>query len=313
MTSDNDIKHLIRSKALELGFEACGFAKAKEVNKFAIDQYSQWIAEGKNDCMEYAERYCDLRNNPCILFPGAKTVICLAMNYYPAIHQPKEAPQFSMYAYGKDYHDVVRNRLKSLSLFIQENWNAESRICVDTAPIMEKYWAREAGIGFIGRNQLLIIPGKGSFFFLGELITTLEITPDKPCNLTCGDCNACVNSCPSGALTNNNSLDARKCLSCQLIERHGDLPQWVREKAENRVYGCDTCQLCCPHNAKAQPTAIPEFSPSEQFLNLTLNDITEISDDRFREIFSKSAVKRTKAEGLRRNASIIDANINKKI
>lgn len=311
--SDIDIKHIIRSKALELGFDACGFAKADEVNALVINQYNQWIEQGKNDCMDYAERYCELRNNPCELFPGAKTVICVAMNYYPEVRQSKNAPQFSMYAYGRDYHDVVRNRLKELSQFINERWSAESRICVDTAPIMEKYWAREAGLGFIGRNHLLIIPGKGSFFFLGELITTLEIAPDEPCELSCGDCNACVKACPGGALNDLNSLDARKCLSCQLIERRGELSHWVEEKVGNRVYGCDTCQLCCPHNANAKPTAITEFYPSEKFLNLTLNDISEMTDEQFREIFKKSAVKRAKVEGLKRNATIIDANMNKKI
>lgn len=295
------ITEIIRKKALELGFDACGFAHAHKVDDKAISKYSEWLADGKNDCMDYATRYQNLRNDPCELFPGAKTIISVAANYLPSIRQDAHSPQFALYAYGQDYHDIVRNKLKTLEQFIADNWGAESRVCVDTAPIMEKYWAREAGIGFIGRNNLLIIPGKGSFFFLGELITTLELTPDKPCPLSCGNCNRCVDACPGNALLDHNSLDARKCLSCQLIERRGKLPQWVAEKVGNRVYGCDTCQLCCPHNSQASPTHIEEFQPSTDFLNLTHDSIATMTPESFKSVFGKSAVKRVKLEGLQRN------------
>ena len=305
MDSRKKITESIRAKALELGFDVCGFARAQQVSDKAISQYSEWIADGKNDIMDYAERYQDLRNNPCTLFPGAKTVICVAMNYYPAVSQHHDAPQFARYAYGKDYHDIIRQRLSLLNQFISDNWGAQSRICVDTAPIMEKYWAREAGIGFIGRNNLLIIPGKGSFFFLGELITPLELTPDEPCSLSCGNCNRCVESCPANALHDERSLDARRCLSCQLIERRGDLPHWIAEVAGNRIYGCDSCQFCCPHNSHATPTTIEEFRPSSEFLNLSLNDIVSMTPETFKAIFGKSAVKRAKLEGLQRNAQLL--------
>ena len=307
MYSPQNITEVIRAKALELGFDVCGFARAQKVSDNAISQYSEWLVDGKNDCMDYANRYQELRNNPCELFPGAKTVISVAINYYPNVRQNPDAPQFSLYAYGKDYHDVVRQRLKLLSQFIADNWHTESRICVDTAPIMEKYWAREAGLGFIGRNNLLIIPGKGSFFFLGELITTLELIPDRPCTLSCDNCNRCVNACPGGALHNSKSLDARKCLSCQLIERRGDLPQWVVETAGNRIYGCDTCQLCCPHNTNATPSNITDFRPSSEFLNLTYESIASMTLDTFKHIFGKSAVKRTKIEGLQRNLRLLNS------
>lgn len=307
----DDKKELIRAKALELGFDACGFAIAERVDEDAIVQYLSWIENGKNDCMDYAAKYIPLRNDPRELFPGAKTMICAAMNYYPAVKQPKNAPQFSYYAYGKDYHDVVRNRLKLLARFIKDNWGADSRACVDTAPVREKYWARKAGVGMIGRNNMLIIPGKGSYFFLGELITKLEISPDAPCTLTCGDCNECVDRCPGGALAEKGSLDARRCLSCQLIENRRTLLTWVGAVAGNQVYGCDECQKCCPHNKNAQHTDIPEFTPDEKMLSLTLDDIILMTDVRFKELFGKSAVKRVKLEGLKRNAQIIAKEFKK--
>lgn len=306
----DEIKEHIRAKAIELGFDACGFAKAAQVNNLAAMQYDNWIKYGKHDCMDYAEKYMELRRNPCELQPGAKTIICVAINYFPETFQDSNHPQFAFYSYGKDYHDVVRNKLKLLTLYLQENYSAESRICVDTAPIMEKYWAKQAGIGMIGRNNLLIIPGKGSYFFLGELITTLELTPDLPCDLTCGDCGKCIEACPGGAL-NDNTLDARRCLSCQLIERRGELPEWINDVIENRLYGCDECQKCCPHNKNAQHADISDFAPNEQQLSLTLDDIQSMTADRFREIFCKSAVKRTKLEGLKRNAEIISRNMKK--
>lgn len=294
-------KERIRRKALESGFDACGFARACPVDDNAIKQYEEWLRDGRNDCMDYAAKYSSLRYDPTALVPGAKTVISVALNYYPAVRQREDAPQFSMYAYGKDYHEVVRDKLKRLADFIQDSWGAESRVCVDTAPVMEKYWARQAGVGMTGRNNLLIIPGKGSYFFLGELITELDIVPDVPCTDSCGNCMKCVEACPGGALT-GDSLDARKCLSCQLIERKGDLPEWVQEKAGNRIYGCDECQLHCPHNCNASPTHISDFFPSGDFMSLTLDSILDMDEDTFRHIFRHSAVKRAKLEGLRRNA-----------
>lgn len=311
MNDNNEIRECIRAKALELGFSVCGFARAEHVNDDVVAQYVDWIREGKNDCMDYAGNYMDVRSNPCELLPKAKTIICVAMNYYHDVRQDSNLPQFALYSYGQDYHDVVRHRLKQLALYIHENYSAESRICVDTAPVMEKYWAKQAGIGMIGRNNLLIIPGKGSYFFLGELITTLEITPDSPCDLTCGDCGKCVEACPGGALTAGNGLDARRCLSCQLIERRGDLPEWVNGAIGNRLYGCDECQKSCPHNINAQPTTIPEFAPNEKQLSLTIDDIQGMTAERFREIFRKSAVKRAKLDGLKRNVDIIAGNIKK--
>lgn len=315
MNNNDELKELIRGKALELGFEACGFARAECVSEDVALSYEKWLADGKNDCMDYATRYCDVRTDPRKLLQGAKTVISVALGYYPKIKQSPDAPRFAYYAYGEDYHEVMRGLLLQLSAYIKELSDADSRACVDTAPIMEKYWAQRAGIGMIGRNRLLIIPGKGSFFFLGELVTTLEVAPDEPCTLSCGDCKRCVEACPGKALSSDGSLDARRCLSCQLIERRGELPQWVETTARNRVYGCDECQLCCPHNAHARPTSVKEFAPSEEFMQLTFSSIADMTSEDFRRIFRRSAVRRAKLEGLQRNVRVIwkeSVNFDKK-
>lgn len=301
-------KDLIRAKALELGFSACGFARADRVCDEAVGRYRDWLGCGKNDCMDYAANYQELRNDPRELFPGTKTIISVALNYYPTRFQSKDAPQFSYYAYGRDYHDVVKVRLKALAEYIRQNWDEESRVCVDTAPVMEKYWAREAGVGMIGRNNLLIIPGKGSFFFLGELLTTLEVEPDEPCTDSCGNCMQCVKACPGGALKDERFLDARRCLSCQLIERRGELPEWVVEVVGNRIYGCDECQVACPHNKNAVSTSVVDFAPQDEFMELTIDNILSMDKADFMRLFGKSAIRRAKLEGLLRNARIVKHN-----
>lgn len=307
MESDShpNIKEAIRLEATKLGFDACGFARADRVDPDAIDQYRLWLRNGKNDCMDYAARLCDLRDDPRALFPGTATVISLAMNYFPAVTQPAHIPQFAYYAYGSDYHEVLRHRLSALARFIALHYGATSRVCVDTAPVRERYWAQRAGIGFIGRSNLLIIPGSGSFFFLGELLTTLSVTPDEPCSASCGSCRLCEQHCPGGALSGGISADARRCLSCQLIERRGDLPAWVSAAMGNRVYGCDECQKVCPHNHRAVPSRIPEFAPSQQLLNLSRQQLSSLNHDAFLSIFRHSAVRRAKLAGLLRNAALL--------
>lgn len=303
--SSHKLREHIRLKTLSLGFDACGFARAEPVEQWAVDQYEHWIAAKYNDCMHYTARYCNERNDPRLLLDGAKTIICTAINYLPQIHQPADAPQFALYAYGRDYHEVVKERLYRLASFIEQETGCKSRPCVDTAPLRERYWAFKAGIGFIGRNNNLIIPKRGSFFFLGELVSTLDVPPDSPCTLSCGNCHRCEEACPGNALQGGTALDARRCLSCQLIERRGVLPKWVDKVVGNRVYGCDTCQLVCPHNQNAQPTDISDFNPSAEFLNLTIKEIITMTPSRFRHLFAHSAIRRTRLEGLRRNASII--------
>ena len=306
MQQSGNIEKSIKSKAIELGFDACGFAVAEPIDDNARKHYLDWLADGRNGCMSWAERYCDVRDNPQLLLDGARTVIMLAMNYYPQVKQPAGAPQFAYYAYGRDYHDVMRERLQRLALYIHTATGATSRCCVDTAPLRERYWAQRAGIGFLGMNNQLILPGKGSYFFLGAVVTTLELHADQPCLLSCGKCRACIECCPGKAL-GNNGLDARRCLSCLTIEQRGPLPQWVTQVIGNRVYGCDTCQQCCPHNINAAPTQISDFTPSEEFLSLTAAQIHTMTNADFKRIFGKSAVRRTRLEGLQRNVGLLNS------
>ena len=295
-------KQAIKERACELGFDACGMASAGRVSAEAQRRYSDWIARQHHDCMAYAERYCDVRDDVTLLLPDAKTVISVALNYYPEAKQRPDVPQIAYYAYGNDYHEVLRAKLMQLAQFIEQTTGAATRVCVDTAPIREKYWAQQAGIGFVGRNNLLILPGRGSFFFLGEVVTTLELEPDAPLEMSCGACHRCVDACPGGALSlEGDAADASRCLSCQLIERRGDLPEWVAGAKGNRLYGCDECQLCCPHNANAQPTGETLFAPREEILNLTASDIATMTQPEFSRIFAHSAIKRAKLDGLKRN------------
>ena len=305
----NDYKELIRTEAARLGFDACGFARAEAVDAEAQQRYDRWIAARRHDCMDYATRYLDVRSDPRRLLDGAQTVISLAIGYYPAVLQDRESPQFSFYAYGRDYHEVLRERLRALATYVKELTGCESRACVDTAPIREKYWAQRAGIGFVGRNNLLILPGRGSFFFLGELVTTLAVEPDEPCRLTCGDCRRCEIYCPGKALSGGEALDASRCLSCQLIENRSEtLPEWVGERAGLRVYGCDACQRCCPHNAYAEPTRVPDFAISPELQHITADDIASMTEEQFRALFRHSAVWRLKLARLKRNLEEILGN-----
>lgn len=291
----------IKEVSRALGFDACGVARAHRVDDVAAARYARWLAQGRNGCMEWAARHCDLRDDPQGLLPGVRSVIVVAMNYYPARFQPREAPQFAYYAYGRDYHEVVKQRLWQLAAAIEQMAPCQTRVCVDSAPIRERYWAQQAGLGFIGLNNALILPGKGSYYFLGVILTTLSLDPDAPCTQSCGECQACIQACPAGALRGDGAVDARRCLSCLTIEHRGDLPQWVSGVLGNRVFGCDECQKCCPHNRHAHPTTIAELQPTDDFLSLTRERIAQMDQTEFSRLFSHSAVKRAKLAGLQRN------------
>ena len=255
--------------------------------------------------MDWAGRHRTLRDDPQQLLPGAQSVIVVAMNYYPPRLLPPQAPQFAYYAYGRDYHEVLRQRLRQLAVTIEQWTPCQTRVCVDSAPIRERYWAQQAGLGFIGVNNALILPGKGSYYFLGIVLTTLRLQPDAPCHLSCGQCRACMAACPTGALSGDGAVDARRCLSCLTIEQRGPLPEWVAAAIGHRVFGCDDCQKCCPHNRHARPTAVPELQPSDEFLALTHERIARMDQAEFSRLFGHSAVKRAKLAGLQRNLELI--------
>ncbi|MBR6489790.1 MAG: tRNA epoxyqueuosine(34) reductase QueG [Muribaculaceae bacterium] len=303
----DEIAKLIKSQAASLGFDACGFAAAAPVDEEAVRRYDRWIDQGHNGCMAWAAGHRDLRCDPSLLLDGAQTVISLALNYYPARFQPEGTLRVAYYAYGRDYHEVLREKLTELARFIEQLTHCTTRPCVDSAPIRERYWAQRAGVGFIGRNNCLIIPGKGSFFFLGEIVTTALLPPDESCRMTCGSCGKCVEACPTGAMQADGTVDASRCLSCLLIEDHSeDLPDWVADVIGNRVVGCDECQLCCPHNAAPVPTSIQDFSPTDIVMTLTRERIESMTAGDFRRTFAHSAISRLRYKTLRRNARLAD-------
>lgn len=294
---------LIAERAHELEFDACGFARATVVEAQAVRQHDQWIALGHHARMAWAERNRDLRNDPRQLLAGAQSLIVVAMNYFPATTQPPQAARVAYYAYGKDYHLVMRERMEALAQFVTQVCGGATRCCVDTAPLRERYWAQKAGVGFIGRNNTLIIPGRGSYFFLGVIVTTAVLEPSEPCTLTCGDCHACERVCPGGALKDGEAVDANRCLSYLTIEHRGDLPEWAVQVLHGQVCGCDICQQVCPHNRHARPTTVQPFAPLPSVMDLTPQRIAAMTSGEFRRAFHDSAIAHMRLSNLQRNAS----------
>ena len=305
-------KELIRSEALRLGFDVCGFACADEVDTQARDTYRRWLDEGKQAQMDYLGNYLDLRDNPARLYPGARTVICVALNYYPARLQPRDNPQFAYYAYGLDYHEVMRDKLRQLAAFVTTLSGDPGRVCCDTAPVLERYWAWQCGIGWIGHHTQLVIPYMGSAFFLGEILLNLPADQyDAPMDKGCGNCTRCRDACPTHALT-PEGLDARRCLSYLTIENRGEIPAEAATKMFPYFYGCDRCLRACPHLRTATPTTEEAFAPSSELQTMTDADWLHLDVEQYRRLFKGSAVKRAKYEGLARNLAAIQTNITTK-
>lgn len=298
ITSLMTISEKIKQYALSLGFDACGICRAESSGE--EDNLREWVRMNYQGDMSYLERNIEKRNDPRLLVEGAKSIVSVALNYYPYEKRDPSLPQFAYYAYGKDYHFVVKDKLKQLLAYIQTFIPAtEGRFFCDTAPVLERYWAAKAGLGFVGKNTLLIIPGKGSFFFLGELIINQELDYDTPLNLSCGSCIRCLEACPTGAIVRPHLLDSNRCISYQTIEKKGEQDEDV--DTGNWVYGCDECQLVCPWNRFAKPHNTPEFIPKKEFLSLDLETLQTMNQEQFSSVFSKSAVKRAKLVGMERN------------
>lgn len=300
----------IKEEALRLGFDACGICRA--VDSGEEDRYMRWLDGNRQATMSYMERNIEKRLDPRLLVDGAKSIVSVALNYYPHKKQPSHAPQFAYYAYGKDYHDVVKGKLKQLFEFIRlRHPNVTGRYFSDSAPVLERFWAAQAGIGFIGKNTLLIIPGKGSFFFLGELIIDHELDYDSPISENCGSCMRCIDACPTDAIEMPFLVNANKCISYQTIENRGEISPEIAPRLKNYVFGCDICQKVCPWNRLSNPHGTPEFMPSEDFLSIDLIKLREMSEEEYQLLFRGSAVKRTKFAGLKRNVTAISKNRNK--
>lgn len=304
-----NVAQWIKQKAEELGFSACGIASIDKPLDDECQHLDDWLKKGYHAGMTYMANHREIRRDPKGLVDGARSIISVAINYYPASRRDPALPHIAYYAYGKDYHDVVREKLRQLWTAIQTEAiplfqlpKAEARVFTDSAPLFERYWAWRCGLGWIGKNSCLILPGKGSFFFLGEIVTTLSIeSEDRPMPDRCGTCDRCLRACPTGALEAPRRLNANHCLSYLTIEHKGEIPHQEATLLGNRLYGCDSCQLACPWNRFASPTNIPEFHPSSEFLSLDEETLHHLTLEDYRRIFKGSAIKRAKYEGLIRN------------
>jgi epoxyqueuosine reductase len=292
-------KHTVAQISEQLGFYTFGIVRLRAVDEVTKEYYHHWLRNGYNAGMSYLANYEDKRMDPRLLMPEAKTMICLAMSYVPdpSLSLSTDGYQFAAYALGKDYHDVLKQRMDTLA----ERLGLETyRVFCDTAPILERYWAQQAGLGWIGRNRQLIIPGAGSMFFLGEIMTDAESDVyDTPMLSHCGTCSRCIDACPTKAL--GADFDANLCLSYQTIENRGEIPSDIIDKMGDCIYGCDRCQKACPHNKYAVPTTVEDFHPSSAMQAMKRMDWHNLTVDQYRILFKGSAVKRAKYDGLMRN------------
>lgn len=296
---------IIKAEASRLGFLSCGVSKAEFLEEEAprLEEYLQKQRHGK---MSFLEHYFDKRLDPTKLVEGSKSVISLLLNYYPEEKQREDSYKISKYAYGTDYHFVIKDKLKGLLQFMQEEiGEVEGRAFVDSAPVMDKAWAAKSGLGWVGKHTLLLSKQKGSFFFVAELIVDLELDYDAPVFDHCGSCTACIDACPTQAIVEPYKVDGSKCISYFTIELKEELPQEMKGKFDDWAFGCDICQDVCPWNRFSQPHNEPLFHPHPELLSMSKKDWEEITEETFRKVFKKSAVKRTKFSGLTRNIKFL--------
>ncbi|HEY0743592.1 MAG TPA: tRNA epoxyqueuosine(34) reductase QueG [Chryseosolibacter sp.] len=310
----NKLSHtnLIKAKAAELGFSFCGISKA-EFLKEEAPRLEEWLKRNYHGKMSYIENHFDKRLDPTLLVPGAKSVISLLYNYYPEKDLARESElKIAKYAYGEDYHSVVKDKLKILFDTIQENiGQVEGRVFVDSAPVMERAWAQKSGLGWIGKNSLLLNRSMGSFFFLAEVIVDLELEYDGPVKDYCGTCTACMDACPTEAIPEPSVVDGSKCISYFTIELKDEIPSDVKGKFGNWIFGCDICQDVCPWNSFAKPHNEKRFSPPGELRDFKTNDWKELTEEVFNTIFKHSPVKRTKLGGLKRNIEFVLSDARK--
>lgn len=293
----------IKQKAIDIGFQSCGISRADFLTQDK-SRLEDWLGQGMHGEMDYMKQNLEKRLDPRLLFEGAKSVVSVLLNYYPTQKQADPvAPVLSKYAYGKDYHFVLKAKLKTLLQIIQEEIApCRGRVFADSAPVLDKAWAARAGLGWIGKNTNLITMEHGSFFFIGELILDLELEPDqKIVGNHCGNCTRCIDACPTQAIVAPYVVDARKCISYQTIELKGELDDSLKGKFENRVFGCDICQDVCPWNLKSEPHREADFEPHPRLMQMNREEWMAMDQSVFNQLFRNSAVRRTKYSGLKRN------------
>jgi epoxyqueuosine reductase len=298
---------LIKQKAEKFGFQSCGISKAEFLEEEA-PRLETWLNKGYHGEMKYMENHFDKRLDPTLLVDGAKSVISLSYNYFPKV-KIDEINNFkiSKYAYGEDYHEVIKDILKEMVAELQEEIGVFGfRVFVDSAPVLEKAWARKSGLGWVGKNANLITKKHGSFYFLAEIICDLELEYDLAVTDHCGSCRACIDACPTQAIVSDRIVDGSKCISYATIELKNEIPDYFNGKMDDWMFGCDVCQDVCPWNRFSAPTLQEKFAPNFQKLNFRKNVWKELTQELFSEIFKKSAVKRTKFSGLMRNINLLN-------
>jgi epoxyqueuosine reductase len=305
MQSKSKYTEMIKSEALRLGFLSCGIAKASFLEEEA-PRLEQWLKKNMHGEMGYMENHFDKRLDPRLLVDGAKSVISLLLNYYPSEVQSDDTYQIAKYAFGQDYHHVIKTKLKALQEFITAQiGEVHGRAFVDSAPVLDKAWAAKSGLGWIGKHSNLLTQKVGSFYFIAELIVDLDLEYDTPVTDHCGTCTACMDACPTQAITEPYVVDGSKCISYFTIELKNEIPNGFQGKFNDWIFGCDICQDVCPWNRFSKPHKEPLFQPHPELLSMTKQDWKEITKDVFKKVFQKSAVKRTKFSGLQRNIDFL--------
>lgn len=309
MTDPGQIAAYVKSLAAEHDFDACGIAAAEPLAE-EKEYLDTWLAKGYHAGMEYMPKHADKRHDPAKLVVNARSVIVFLYNYSPDPNLKWTTDyHISCYAYGADYHDIIREKLNSIIENLKQKIPGIAiRGFVDSAPVLERAWATRAGLGWIGKNSMLISKSKGSYFFIAEIITDLEMEYDKPMGGNyCGDCSRCMDACPTQAITDLRVVDANRCISYQTIENKGDIDPFLSGKFENRIFGCDICQQVCPWNRFSTAHQEPAFAPAEELLHLTNQQFETMDNELFNKLFRKSALKRTKFGGLKRNIEFVKA------
>lgn len=300
-------KQLIHKEAIRLGFSDIGFAEVSHLPENEA-QLKNWLDNNYQAGMQYMENHFEKRVNPALLVEGSKTVVSVLLNYKPKHEQADPtAPKLARYAYGKDYHFVIKDKLQLLFDYIKTELypELEGRLFTDSAPVLDRAWAERSGLGWIGKNTNLIHKKLGSFVLIGEMIINMPLEADTPIKEACGGCQRCIDACPTKALIGPYQLDSNKCISYLTIEHRDELPEEFKGQMNNWAFGCDICQEVCPWNWKARPTTEEEFTPHVDLLQLSKEKWHEMDEDRFKELFRKSAVKRTKYKGLKRNLDFL--------